>query len=85
MAAHHKFGERMVERMPTQKNFATDGITEARCGRAFLGNDGLALLVEQAGTNAPLSMISKAIYDGALDFSQGNLRDDVCLLLARRQ
>jgi len=65
--------------------FATDGITEARCGRAFLGCDGLALLVEKAGANAPLSILSKTIYDGALHFSKGDLRDDVCLLLARRQ
>ncbi len=64
---------------------ATDGITEARRGREFLGIDGMAALAENAGPTASLLELSQAIYGGARDFAGGTLRDDVCLLLARRQ
>ncbi len=64
---------------------ATDGITEARRGHAFLGTGGLAALAEQAGPAASLVELSQAIVGGARDFADGDLRDDVCLLLARRQ
>jgi PAS domain S-box-containing protein len=63
---------------------ATDGITEARRGRAFLGAEGMADLAEKVGPTASLKDLSAAIYKGALDFSGGKIRDDVCLLLARR-
>ena len=63
---------------------ATDGITEARNGSAFLGIDGLASLAEQAGLTASLGELSRVIYTGAQDFASGRLHDDVCLLLARR-
>lgn len=64
---------------------ATDGITEARHGHAFLGSDGLATLTEESGPARPLSELSQALYAGAQTFAHGLLRDDVCLLLARRQ
>ena len=64
---------------------ATDGITEARRGHAFLGVDGMAALAEKAGPSASLAELSQAIYGGARDFANGNLHDDVCLILARRQ
>ncbi len=64
---------------------ATDGITEARCGYAFQGVDGMATLAEKAGPTVSLTHLSQAIYDGARDFASEGLRDDVCLLLARRQ
>lgn len=64
---------------------ATDGITEARRGSAFLGTEGMAALAEQAGPTASVSELSRVIYEGARDFAGGGLRDDVCLLLARRQ
>ena len=63
---------------------ATDGITEARRGRAFLGNEGLAELAEGAGASSPLHELGQAILYGARAFAGGTLRDDVCLLLARR-
>jgi PAS domain S-box-containing protein len=63
----------------------TDGITEARHGRAFLGTDGLAALAMQTGPSASLQELSHGIYCGARAFAGGKLRDDVCLLLARRQ
>ncbi len=64
---------------------ATDGIIEARRGRAFLGTDGMAALAEKAGPDATLVELRQAIYGGARDFALGRLRDNVCLLLARRQ
>ncbi len=64
---------------------STDGITEARHGQSFLGVDGLATLAEKAGATVPLPELCQAIYAGACAFAQGRLRDDVCLLLARRQ
>ena len=64
---------------------ATDGITEARQGKAFLGTEGMAALAEKAGPTASLLDLTQAIYGGARDFAGGGLRDDVCLLLARRQ
>ena len=50
---------------------ATDGITEARCSHAFLGAEGMAALVEQAGPTASLPELIKAIYGGARDFAGG--------------
>ena len=64
---------------------ATDGITEARCGQALLGIKGMASLAEKAGPSASLPELTEAICGGAREFSGGRLRDDVCLLLARRQ
>jgi len=64
---------------------ATDGLTEARHGNEFLGLDGVATLAEHAGPSATLPGLSKIIYWGAKEFADGRLRDDVCLLLARRQ
>lgn len=64
---------------------ATDGITEARRGDAFLGIEGMAALAEKAGLTLSLPELSQAIYGGARNFADGGLRDDVCLLLARRQ
>ncbi|MGI4788329.1 MAG: SpoIIE family protein phosphatase [Janthinobacterium lividum] len=64
---------------------ATDGITEARRGSAFLGIEGMAALAEQVGPAALLQDLSQAIYGGACAFAGGKLHDDACLLLARRQ
>jgi len=64
---------------------ATDGITEARHDNEFLGVDGMGTLAQKAGADATLSQLCKAIYGGAHDFESNQLRDDVCLLLARRR
>ena len=63
---------------------ATDGIMEARRGRTFLGNEGLAALATSAGPAAPLGEIGQAVLRGAHEFTRGPLSDDACLLLARR-
>lgn len=63
---------------------ATDGITEARRGNDFLGIEGMAALAEKAGAAKSIHELTQAIYNGARSFANGNLRDDICLLLARR-
>lgn len=64
---------------------ATDGITEARRGRQFLGNDGMARLALEALPLGSLKDIAQAVLDGATAFAENRLHDDVCLLLARRK
>lgn len=67
----------------------TDGITEARApsatGSRFLGYDGFARLAREAKDAPSLVEMGQAILDGANAFSSGSLRDDACLLLAKRQ
>lgn len=62
----------------------TDGVTEARRGQQFLGTEGLSALAESAGPEVSLPDLQAAIYGGAQIFTDRGLRDDVCLLLARR-
>lgn len=64
---------------------ATDGITEARCGRSFLGYEGMVELAQQASNAGSLQAMGKAILDGARGFADGRLHDDACLLLATRR
>lgn len=63
---------------------ASDGITEARSGREFLGYEGLIKLALAPGLCAPLTAIAFSILEGAKNFAGGALHDDACLLLARR-
>ena len=64
---------------------ATDGVTEARQGRQFLGNDGMAHLAAESLGRGSLVEIGKGILEGAKAFASGHLHDDICLLLARRK
>ena len=65
---------------------ATDGVTEARQGRQFLGNDGMArLAAESLERGGSLAEIGEGILEGAKAFASGRLHDDICLLLARRK
>ena len=68
---------------------ATDGITEARQGRIFLGYEGFVRLAQEGqtkiGVGGDLSALGRFILEGARDFGGGRLRDDACLLLARRR
>ena len=63
----------------------TDGVTEARFGKQFLGYEGLMRLVQEGQSLETLEQIGQSILDGARAFADGHLRDDVCVLLARRQ
>lgn len=65
----------------------TDGITEARRGkREFFGNEGVASAVEKAARQADdPETVAMAIIDAARAYSaSGIFRDDVCLLVVRR-
>lgn len=64
---------------------ATDGVTEARQGRQFLGNDGMARLAAECLPLGSLAEIGEGILEGAKTFASGRLHDDICLLLARRK
>ncbi len=63
----------------------TDGVTEARHGRKFLGYDGLMRLAQEAQPAGTLEKVGRTILDGAREFAHGILRDDACVLLGRRQ
>ena len=63
---------------------ATDGLTEARQGNELLGVEGLTRLATGALGPEPLPDMGAAIMDGVKAFAGGSLRDDACLLLARR-
>lgn len=62
----------------------TDGISEARYGAHFFGNDGLIRAIRELAHLPSLSDIGQAVAQRARTFSGGVQRDDVCLLLARR-
>ncbi|MBC8102390.1 MAG: serine/threonine-protein phosphatase [Cytophagales bacterium] len=62
----------------------TDGITEVRRGDEFLGYEGMLQLAMQPPIGASARDTIHAILEGARAFG-GGFRDDVCLLLARRQ
>ena len=63
----------------------TDGITETRRGKEFLGEAGLRRLIQEAQSLGTLELTAQAILAGARTFGNGKFRDDVCLVLARRQ
>lgn len=62
----------------------TDGVTEARQGNNFLGNEGLGRLLSVIQPDDPLGQIGAHIMKSASDYAGGTLSDDVCLLLVRR-
>ncbi len=64
---------------------ATDGVTEARRDREFLEYEGMTTLAKQGFTAASVRDMGRVILDGARAFAGGSLRDDACLLLARRR
>ena len=63
--------------------FVTDGITEARKGHEFLDSGGLMRLAE-AGSRGSLKVMADAILNGAREFADGKLHDDVSAILVRR-
>lgn len=62
----------------------TDGITEARRGRDFLGYEGLVDLAQRHASEYDINRFGQAIVEGARLFTGGKFQDDVCLLAARR-
>lgn len=74
----------------------TDGVTDARSGKDFFGIEGAAATLATSGSmleaadaadpDAALSRCTQDIADAAAAFAdRRTLRDDVCLLLARRK
>lgn len=63
----------------------TDGVTEARQGKQFLGYEGLMRLAQEGRPLVTLEQQGRAILDGARAFAGGELKDDACVLLARRR
>ncbi len=61
----------------------TDGLSEARRGKEFLGQEGVIALVKVARNEASLYGMSHVMLSGARAFAGGQLQDDACLLLAR--
>ena len=60
----------------------TDGVTEARKGSNVMGEAGLrAALVRAAGGSA--SEIADAIEQAALDFQDGDARDDIAIVVLK--
>jgi len=62
----------------------TDGITETRHGRDFYGYERLINIARQASLSENLSDMGKSIMESAHSYSETELSDDVCILLARR-
>lgn len=62
----------------------TDGLTEARQGTRYLGDQGVAALARRSLGAGSLAAVGQAILEGARTFASGPLHDDACLLLARR-
>ncbi len=62
----------------------TDGITEARKQGEFFGTEGVERVLRDVGATSSLTAIAETIVREARAFASGTLRDDVCLLLARR-
>ncbi len=63
----------------------TDGLSEARRGKEFLGHEGVIALMKVARNEASLYGMSHVMLSGARAFAGGQLQDDACLLLARRR
>jgi PAS domain S-box-containing protein len=63
----------------------TDGVTEARHGKQFLGYEGLIRLAEEGRSLGTLDALGQTILAGARAFASGKLKDDACVLLVRRQ
>jgi serine phosphatase RsbU (regulator of sigma subunit) len=66
--------------------FTTDGITEARRKSAceFLGYSGMLDLAQKHRKEVCVRRMAQAILEGARSFADGVLRDDACLLIARK-
>ena len=63
----------------------TDGVTEVRQGKQFLGYEGLMRLAHEGQSSETLEQMGQTILEGARAFGGGRFRDDASVLLARRQ
>ncbi len=81
---HHLFKQGFVELPPGTLFVATtDGITEARApDGAFFGMEGFIEVVE-ANAGEAVDAVVQALIDAARAFSEGHLRDDIAIVVAR--
>jgi len=63
----------------------TDGVTESRRDGKLLGYDGFMQIVQEGRTLGTLEKTGQSILEGAKAYAGGTLKDDACVLLARRQ
>ncbi len=77
------FGERTLKLEPHSTLLLyTDGISEARNGRDFLGTEKISEIV--VGCQGLASEdVAKCVHSKALDFAGGALKDDVAILAVR--
>ena len=61
---------------------STDGLSEARHGNEFLGQEGVIALFAQAKGQS-VRQIGESLLTGARQFSNGPLHDDACLVLVQ--
>lgn len=62
---------------------STDGLTEARRGKEFFGQERMIAAVKEMADRPSVRDIAMAVYDQAKSFA-GELEDDACLVLVRR-
>ena len=62
----------------------TDGVSEARPGKEFFGQEAVMDAVAAARGEASVRAIGEAVLGAARAFAGGKLQDDACLVLARR-
>lgn len=63
----------------------TDGLTEARRGSQYLGHEGIVEIAAKACARGSVGAAAEEILTTAKSYAGGSLRDDACLLLARRR
>ena len=63
----------------------TDGLSEARRGKEFLGTEGVEEIVRQSQSAPTLKEVGQQILAHAREFAGGHLQDDACLVLVRRR
>lgn len=83
--AHATFAEVTVPLLPGDAFLLhTDGLSEARRGQEFLGQEGVMDLAQTARAEPTVRGASEAILDGVFEFAGGTLIDDACLVLVKR-
>lgn len=83
--AHATYAEVTVSLRPGDAFLLhTDGLSEARRGKEFLGQEGVIELARTACDAPTVRGAGVAILNGALEFAGGSLHDDACLILVKR-
>ena len=62
----------------------TDGLSEARRGKEFLTTERIDAIIQESLSEPTVRKIGAQILAKAREFSEGQLQDDACLVVARR-